>query len=457
MKLSFKERISLFNTLAVAVVTIILFTAIYAVVYLTSYYSLDDNLRFEKGEIFANLGWKEDNIIIKKMPEWEEAEHQQVEINPTFFQVVNIRGNIIFRSANFQRNRFDFDTANRKETFRNSTINNKRIRQGQFPIYNEHHKIIGQLTIGVSRQESFHVLRNLLIILSIAFPVMMIILYTVSSFTASKAIAPVYQLIQTASRINDSNIYTRLALPEQEDEIYQLATTINDLLGRIEQSISRQKQFTADAAHEMRTPLSAIRGNLEVLLRKKRDPVYYEEKIQEVIGYVDRLNLLFEQLLQLSRLESGTVILHRQPIDLNHFIFQITRKWETAFHDKQISWHVAIPDGLSVMADTLFLERVVDNLISNAIKYHRKQGNIYFSWNGNQFSIRDDGPGISSIQLPYLFDRFYRADRSRSSEVPGSGLGLAIVKKLADLQQILISFDSSEGHGTTVTLEFSPS
>lgn len=454
MKLSFKERISLFNTLAVAVITIILFTAIYAVVYLTSYYSLDNNLRFEKGEIFANLDWNEDNIIIKKMPEWEEAEHQQAEINPTFFQVVNSKGIIIFRSANFQHNRFVFDTANRKENFRNSTINNKRIREGQFPIYNEHHKIIGQLTIGVSRQESYNVLRNLLIVLCIAFPVMMIILYTVSSFTASKAIAPVYQLIQTASRINDSNICTRLTLPEQEDEIYQLAATINELLERIEQSISQQKQFTADAAHEMRTPLSAIRGHLEVLLRKRRDPAYYEEKVREVIGYVDRLHVLFEQLLQLSRLESGTVILQKQSIDLKNFIILIARKWERELRKKEITWHLNIPEGLSVMVDTIFLERVIDNLISNAIKYHHSQGNIFFSWNRHELSIRDDGPGISSNQLPYLFDRFYRTDKSRSSQVPGSGLGLAIVKKLADLQQILISVDSSEGRGTCVRLEF---
>lgn len=454
MKLSFKKRISLFNTLAVSIITLVVFTSIYAVVHLTSNYSLDQNLRFEKGEIFANLDWKDDNIIIKKMPEWEEAEHQQAEINPTFFQVVNSKGAIIFRSANFQRNRFIFDLNNRNETFRNSTINNKRIRQGQFPIYNQDHHIIGQLTIGVSRQESYTVLRNLLVILCIAFPMMMIILYTVSSFTASKAIAPVYELIQTASRINDSNISTRLKLPEQEDEIYQLATTINELLARIEQSISQQKQFTADAAHEMRTPLSAIRGNLEVLLRKKREPGYYEEKISEVIGYVDRLNLLFEQLLQLSRLESGTVIIKRQHIDLKIFINQIISKWEKEFQNKQIYWHLYIPDNLIVVADSLFLEQVIDNLISNAIKYNHSQGNIYFYWNHNSFWIRDDGPGITSGQLPYLFDRFYRADKSRSSKIQGNGLGLAIVKKLADLQQILISVQSVEGEGTCVILEF---
>ena len=106
-------------------------------------------------------------------------------------------------------------------------------------------------------------------------------------------------LIRTASGINDSNINTRLPLPENEDELYQLAKTINELLGRIETSIQQQKQFTADASHEIRTPLAAIRGTLEILLRKKREPEQYEEKIKEVIGQTDRLNQLLDQLLQL--------------------------------------------------------------------------------------------------------------------------------------------------------------
>ncbi|MBK7562085.1 MAG: HAMP domain-containing protein [Chitinophagaceae bacterium] len=125
---------------------------------------------------------------------------------------------------------------------------------------------------------------------------LVIVLYIVIYFAASKAIAPVYQLIRAASGINDSNINTRLPLPPNQDELYQLAKTINELLNRIETSIQQQKQFTADASHEIRTPLSAIRGTLEVLLRKKRDPEQYEEKIKDVIGQTERLNQLLDQL-----------------------------------------------------------------------------------------------------------------------------------------------------------------
>lgn len=454
MKFSFKKRIALFNTVAVAAITLVVFISIYAVVYYTSYHLLDNNIRVEKGEIFANLDYEDENIIIKKMPEWEEAEHQQVEINPTFFQVADKNGNIIFRSANLQGNRFLFDPYNKKETFSNTTINNKRIRQAQFPFYNNAGKIIGQLTIGISRQESYNVLRNLLFILCTAFPVMILILYLVISFSASKAIAPVYQLIHTASRINDTNINTRLALPKKEDEIYLLATTINELLNRIEQSINQQKQFTADASHEMRTPLAAVRGNLEVLIRNRRQPEYYEEKIKEVIGYVDRLNLLFEQLLQISRLESGAVIADKQLINLKEFINTLAGKWQKELTQKQIVLHADIPDNCMIKADPFLMESIIDNVISNAVKYNHRHGNIHLSCNCTTLSIKDDGQGIAPEQLPYLFNRFYRADQSRNSRVHGSGLGLAIVKKLADMQQIGISINSTEGKGTVVTLQF---
>ncbi len=454
MKISFKKRISLFTTGSVAVVTLIVFITIYAVVYSTSFHLLDNNIRFEKDEIFANLAWKGDSIIVQKMPEWEEAEHQQVEINPTFFQVADIKGNIIFHSANLQNDHLSFNHTVKNESFYNSTINNKRIRQGQFPIYNQTGKIIGQLTIGVSREESYNVLLNLLLILCTAFPVMILILYLVISYTASKAIAPVYHLIHTASGITDTNINSRLTLPEKQDEIYQLATTINELLNRIERSIIQQKQFTADASHEMRTPLSAIRGNLEVLLRKRREPAYYEEKIREVIGYVDRLNILFDQLLQLSRLESGAVIKDNQPVNLKEFIPSLTGNWKKELTQKQIELHIDIADNHTIKANPFLLEGIIDNLISNAIKYTNRAGNIYLRWNGTALSIHDEGQGIAAEQLPYLFDRFYRTDQSRSSVVPGSGLGLSIVKKLADLQQISISISSTEGEGTIVTLQF---
>ena len=278
MKLSFKKRIALFNTIAVAITTVIIFIVIYAVVYYTSFRHLDNDIALEKEEILNTLDWKQDSIIINKLPEWEEAEHKKVEVNPTFIQIVDNKDRMIFKSANLQTNHFLFNPLNQQEKFYNTQVEKQQLRLGQFPIKNDEGKIIGQLTVGISQQESHNVLSNLLFTLCISFPVVLLILYIVIYLTASKAIAPVNQLIKTTAGINDFNINTRLALPENEDELYQLTKTINELLGRIDISIQQQKQFTADASHEIRTPLTAIRGTLEVLLRKKREPEQYEEK-----------------------------------------------------------------------------------------------------------------------------------------------------------------------------------
>lgn len=453
MKLSFKKRIALFNTLAVAITTAIVFVIIYIVVHISSYRHLDSDILLEKEEILNTLDWKDDSIIINKMPEWEEAEHNKVEVNPTFIQIVDNEDKMIFKSANLQSNHFLFNPDNEKGYFYNTQIDKQRLRLGQFPVKNDEGKIIGHLTVGVSQQESYYVLNNLLITLCISFPILLLVLYWVIYFAASKAIAPVHQLIRTASGINDSTIDTRLPLPENEDEIYQLAKTINELLSRIESSIQQQKQFTADASHEIRTPLAAIRGTLEVLLRKKREPEQYEEKIKEVIVQTDRLNQLLDQLLQLARVESGSV--KKETIYLHKILKEAELKFDKQIQEKAMLVTSSIAESASIHADSFFISIILDNLVSNAIKYGAVDGKISFNWTNDTqtLSITNEGIGITQEQLPLLFNRFYRTDDSRSSIIPGSGLGLAIVKKLADLQQITISVSSTTG-STTFSLKF---
>ncbi|MEP7106360.1 MAG: HAMP domain-containing sensor histidine kinase [Ferruginibacter sp.] len=455
MKLSFKKRIAVFNTLAVAITTAIVFIVIYAVVYNSSYRHLDDDLLLEKEEILNTLDWKGDSIIINKMPEWEEAEHNKIEVNPTFIQIVDNKERVIFKSANLQSNHFLFNPTNEKEHFFNSLIDQQRLRLGQFSIRNDEKKVIGQLTVGISQQESYYVLNNLLFTLCISFLLLLLVLYIVIYLTASKAIAPVQQLIRAALSINDSNINNRLPLPANEDELYQLAKTINELLSRIETSIQQQKQFTADASHEIRTPLSAIRGTLEVLLRKRREPGQYEEKIKDVITQTDRLNQLLDQLLQLARVESGSIVTKKEPIVLRQLIEDASKKWQKYMVEKNIRLQLTIPENSQVLADPFYLDIIVENLLSNAIKYGHENGKVYCTWNetNNTLSIKDEGPGIPAEQLPYLFNRFYRADDSRSSHIPGSGLGLSIVKKLTDLLQINITVLSIPG-STTFSLQF---
>ena len=193
-----------------------------------------------------------------------------------------------------------------------------------------------------------------------------------------------------------------------------------------------------------------------MLIRKQREPKVYEEKITSIIQQVDRLNNLLEQLLQLARIESGAVAAKKETLFLSSIIHALHLKWREALAERELALHVNVAKEATVTADKLFIELILDNLVSNAIKYGKGYGNIFIGWNGDLkiLSVKDDGIGISTQNLPNLFDRFYRADESRSSVIKGNGLGLSIVKKLCDLQSVKIFVESQPNEGSTFTLNF---
>lgn len=456
MTLKFKNRIAFFNTVAAATSTLLVFVALYLVVYLTAYKHLDDDIRKEKADVFKSMNLEGDSISMRHSPELDEKEHKQVEVNPTFLQITDATGKLVFQSANMKEDRLKFDQSLTRVAFFDHEFNNERIRLGQFPILNDSGKVVGHLSVGVSQVESALVLKNLRLTLLIAFPLLTLIFYWASSFAAARGIAPIHQLIQTATQIDDRNIGTRLPLPPHRDEIYKLAATINDLLHRVETSMEREKQITEDISHELRTPLAGIRGTLEVLLRKQREPEQYEQKIEQVLLETDRMNRMLEQLLQLSRLESGRVLPNKEPVALQRFFMAFLEKWQPLLTEKQVAVELNIPPETVVTADAGLLELIAGNLLSNALKYGSTGGKVNLSWNAatQTLTLTDDGPGIAAEHLPYLFDRFYRTDTSRNAKIPGTGLGLSIAKKLADVQGIELRVESEMGKGTRFLMDF---
>ncbi|MCF8238658.1 MAG: HAMP domain-containing histidine kinase [Saprospiraceae bacterium] len=457
MKLRLRNRIALFTAIAAAVTIGVVFLAVYGVVFITAYNHLDADIYQEKKEVLSSLRWKGDAIIIDDMPEWEENEHIDVEVNPTFLQIVDTKGRVLFRSSNLDEDILLYNPNLISDQFFNSRIGAKRIRQGQFPINNEEGVVIGQITIGISQEESAIVLHNLRNILWISFPLLLLILFAATSVAAAKGIAPVQQLIQAARRIGESDFHSRLPLPENRDELYLLALTINELLQRVDNGVQREKQFTSDASHEIRTPLTAIRGTLEVLVRKPREREHYEGKIAGVILEVDRINGILDQLLQLARLENGGFPIQHLPLDLASFLSERARQWESRMLDKEMKFTLDIVSAAHVYTDAALLGLILDNLISNAWKYGNRGGHITLSWNPRMhvLAVSDDGPGMADNHLKQVFDRFYRSDDSRSSTIPGAGLGLSIARKLADLLDLRITVASTEGTGTTFFLQFS--
>ena len=214
----------------------------------------------------------------------------------------------------------------------------------------------------------------------------------------------------------------------------------------------------ANVSHELRTPLSIFRGYLETLLDDPHQPPGELLRILEIMErHSDRLNALVEDVLSLARLESPGMELNLSEIDLPELLHGIMRDWEKRFATKKLKSHLNFPGTLPHLhADETRLQELIYNLLDNAVKYSKPGGTVFLRAESEDASVRisvaDQGPGISPDDLPRIFERFYRADKSRSTEQSGTGLGLSIVKHIAQLHGGSVEAKSELGKGTTITV-----
>ncbi|MDR3799093.1 MAG: heavy metal sensor histidine kinase [Terracidiphilus sp.] len=274
---------------------------------------------------------------------------------------------------------------------------------------------------------------------------------------ARRSTRPLREVAETARRIESSTLNERIHAEGYPVEIRVLAVAFNGMLERLEESFVRLSRFSADIAHELRTPVNNIRGETEVALARTRTP----EELLEVVGSCleesVRLSELIESLLFLARSESRGDHLHRTEVDLRRLLTDICEYYEAAASDIGVTISVSPgDDSLMASVDRVLLLRAVGNLTSNALAHCSAGGSVRLSakQQGEQIcvEVRDTGSGISAEALPHVFDRFYRADPARSRNSGGVGLGLAIVQQIAVMHGGQVKIESNPGHGTTVTI-----
>ncbi len=454
----FRERIAILYTLLTAFIIAILLATIYFIVHSTVYSHLDDDLNTELEEISNSLVAFDDSLIYTNRFEWSEQEHSQVEINPTFIQVFSPDGKVLRKTGNLKAEQLTFLEKKKANVYVDGSLSNSPIRQVQAPFLSDQGKTVAYISVAISKKESSLVLDNLKKSLLISYPLVLLGLFIASRIIAGRAIAPIDKVIKTAEKISKENLSDRIEVPERKDELHTLSVTINDLLERLEDVVQREKQFTADASHELRTPLSIIKGTLEVLNRKPREIEQYMEKIDYVIGEVDRVSSLIDSLLELARLESGKVAPDIVMFDISGITQGIAERFRASARSRKMELDLHLPEGLEVNADPSMCDIMISNIISNAIKYSLEGDKIEIKTGtrpGSVFcSVTDHGAGIDEEHIQKIFDRFYRADSSRGAKTGGKGLGLSITKKLADLQNVTLELSSTPGKETVFTLLF---
>ena len=273
---------------------------------------------------------------------------------------------------------------------------------------------------------------------------------------ATHSLAPLNWMAQQAREITGSNLNKRLEIGHAAEELTVLAASFNELLARLDQSFEAMRRFVADASHELRTPISVIRGEADVALSHNRGATEYRDSLAIVLDESRRLSRLVDDLLNLARADAGRVNLQAQDFYFNDLLAECCRSMQTLAAASEVALECHSTGDVQFRGDEALLRRLVINLLDNAIRYTPPGGQVSAELEADTAVVRirvsDTGIGIPSEAAPHVFDRFYRADRARSRQDGGFGLGLSIVKWIAESHNGSVELTRNPGPGTTFTV-----
>ena len=274
-----------------------------------------------------------------------------------------------------------------------------------------------------------------------------------------RALKPVDALTHAARSIGIENLSERLAVPRTGDELQRLSETWNSMLDRLEAAVKRLSQFTADASHELRTPIALIRATAELTLRRERPAATYREALQQIIDETDRTTRLIEDLLLLARADAGFPVLPMDRVELSALVLDVCEQGQILAQARQLEISTEAPKRpVYVDANDPALRRLLLLLVDNAIKYTPAGGHITVSVGiegpDATVTVRDTGVGIPDAALPHVFERFYRVDESRNREAGGAGLGLSIAHWIAERHHARLEAESVLGQGSAFRVRF---
>ncbi|GAK53976.1 two component sensor histidine kinase [Candidatus Moduliflexus flocculans] len=314
--------------------------------------------------------------------------------------------------------------------------------------------IIGERDYNVSLRSPLSERSHIFVIV---FPLMFIIASVLGAIFMKRAFAPIHQLVTLARQISAENLSQRIPLVRSNDEIGELAETFNEMIARLEASFQQIQQFSSDVAHELKTPLTVLKGEIEVALRKARSAEEYREMLADLLETAEELGKMVEDLLLLARIDARRIPVTSESVALDELTLETYESLLVFAEQHQITLNLREIEPITISGDAGLLKRALSNLLANAITYTPEGGSIELGVQATPqnaiFTISDTGIGIPADALPRIFDRFYRVDQSRSHNTGGTGLGLAIVQQIVMAHHGIIDVRSAIGKGTTFRME----
>ena len=349
------------------------------------------------------------------------------------------------------------------------SFGNASLRIITFPVIENNH-IARIVQVASSLEDVEDALNTLFIILMIAVPFALMVASLGGQFLANKALKPVDNITQTARMITSQNLNQRIKSPKVRDEISRLIETLNEMISRLDQSFRQIKQFSTDASHELKTPLTILKGEVEVTLRRKRNSDEYEQTLRSNLEEINRMSQIVDDLLFLSRADIGGIRLNKEEINLTEILNEVIFQMNILAQAKNIRIETSNHHGdIHIFGDALRIRELFLNLIENGIKYTEDGGSIHITFikdnlphdksspdrtEGEQkefvrIIVSDTGIGIAEEDQERIFDRFFRVDKARSRDQGGSGLGLSICKWIVEAHHGEITIESEIEKGSS--------
>jgi two-component system heavy metal sensor histidine kinase CusS len=311
-----------------------------------------------------------------------------------------------------------------------------------------------RIGIGRSMQAEQSEVWDFAMTLLMTLPLAIVAAFGVGYIVSSRALNPVDRMISTANDITANRLDQRIDVPDTGDELARLAQTLNQMIDRLNKSFEEMRRFTADAAHDLRTPVTALRTEVEVSLMADRTVEDFRNSMQTVLEEAVNLSRLTEQLLDLSREDHGMNPGPTETLGIDVVLQNVLELLHPVAQQKGVEIDSSLIRPLKVLGDQIRLRRVFMNLLSNAIQYSCSGGRVWInvesSPGGTTIVVSDNGPGIPAEDLPQIFDRFRRVDQARNHQSGGTGLGLAICKAIVESHGGTIRMESLFGDGTRV-------
>jgi two-component system, OmpR family, heavy metal sensor histidine kinase CusS len=310
------------------------------------------------------------------------------------------------------------------------------------------------IQVAQDRSSDERVERNFAVLFIIVLVVSVLSAVFIAMIVTKRGLRPLGEMTRSVGRIGPTHLNERVASSGWPRELQPLAVAFDEMLKRLEDSFTRLSQFSADLAHELRTPIANILGEAQVALSRDRSSAEYRDTIESTVGECERLSRIVDNLLFVARVDAAREPIARKRFDARAAVEKIAAFYQMIADDHRVTIRCS-GDG-QIYADPDLFERALGNLLDNALRFTPQNGSIQIALSKRdadfEVAVSDDGCGIAPEHLPRIFDRFYRADSSRGSD--GAGLGLALVKSIVDLHGGSVRIESALNRGTTVILTF---